>query len=403
MPPGDGRGPAGGVAVWARVTRGVEWVCAAEVRGRLGGRITGRGHRSVLFDVPQERLQDVLLAATADDVFIWAGTAGGIGRTRSSLGELSGRVDVRGVVEAADLVRLVRPVADRPAFDVSASFLGSRNFNRYELEDAVGTAVAGHTGWLYSSRSASAAGPPPQLVATSFSIRVHVDHEEAMLGVRVGDAPLHRRSYKRNRPTGTLHPPVAAALALLAGLRPGSVLFDPYCGAGTIAIEAAKLEPAMLCMGADADAGAVAGASENAVLADTTVRFAVADAHDAPLPDGSISRVVTNPPWGRTVPARRGPGGARPAAEVCLRLVEREGRTVVLNDAETEAASGREGLTPLLSVRMRVSGRVAVASVATAGSGSPIDPKGLLGPELSEELETWEPLQASSSSEVEAT
>ena len=70
------------------------------------------------------------------------------------------------------------------------------------------------------------------------SLRVHVVDSEATVAVRIAAAPLHRRAYRVASRPGALHPPLARALALLAGLRSGLSLVDPFCGTGTIPIEA---------------------------------------------------------------------------------------------------------------------------------------------------------------------
>lgn len=61
--------------------------------------------------------------------------------------------------------------------------------------------------------------------------------------LRVGDLPLHRRAYKQHTVAGTLHPPLAAAMAALADIRPGHTVLAPCRGSGTLPIEAALARP----------------------------------------------------------------------------------------------------------------------------------------------------------------
>ena len=72
-------------------------------------------------------------------------------------------------------------------------------------------------------------------------LRVLLEDDWALLGLRLGALPLHRRAYKVASRPGSLKPPVAYCLGLLAALAPGDVVLDPACGAGTILVEAAAL------------------------------------------------------------------------------------------------------------------------------------------------------------------
>ncbi|WP_369174801.1 hypothetical protein AB5J49_45920 [Streptomyces sp. R28] len=63
--------------------------------------------------------------------------------------------------------------------------------------------------------------------------RLTPDGTHATLLLRLGRRPAHRRAYRNATIAGTLHPPVAAAMAQAAELRPGQRVLDPCCGAGT--------------------------------------------------------------------------------------------------------------------------------------------------------------------------
>lgn len=289
----------------ARTIRGLESLCAQEISKRGHGRVERIRHREVVF-ATRCLTPDLLTLRTADDVFVLAAVVEGVDRRESSLTTLSAAVahaDLRG---AADIAATLTKAKPSRQIDVSASFVGPRNYSRYEIEDVVGDAVARHLDVTYHSR-ASGGRPPPDTA----SWRVTIEDRTAIVGLRPARHPLHRRAWKRASVPGTLHPPVAAAMAVLARLRPGDQVLDPCCGAGTLLVEAADLRPGLMLTGSDSSPASLAAAAVNAAhLCDrTTIRWMLADAGRLPLGISSVDRILVNPPWQRQVAAQHSLGG----------------------------------------------------------------------------------------------
>ena len=147
---------------------------------------------------------------------------------------------------------------------------------------------------------------------------------------------LHKRGYRRNATLAPIKETLAAAIADLGHVRRDSIVQDPFCGSGTLVIEAAQKalniapglrrrfaaeafgfiprqvwaeeraraiaaarpDAAFEGYGYDIDPAAVALAAANAKLAGVGERchFQVADVKDfAPRPDAIV---LTNPPYG---------------------------------------------------------------------------------------------------------
>jgi 23S rRNA G2445 N2-methylase RlmL len=290
------------VSVLARTLRGIEWIARDEVRTRLGVERIELGHRELRFTLP-ELTPEVLELGTVDDVFVVLAEVDGVTRRRESLARLSS---------------LSLDLSTATTFDVTASFLGKRNYSRFELEDALAASVG--------ARRVNRGG--------AVSLRVHVVGEVATVAARVADRPLHRRSYRKATLPGSVHPPLARALAILAS----EPFADPFCGAGTIPIEGA-LAGLGTC-GSDIDPRAIDAARLNATAAGVDVPFHVADATYV----GGTDCIVTNPPWGRTLPA----AAAIPAA-----------RRLVLLTATPPSLSG-----VVHQQTVRVHGAIATITVA---------------------------------------
>ena len=71
------------------------------------------------------------------------------------------------------------------------------------------------------------------------SVRVYMDRDECTVGVDTSGDPLHKRGYRKRVVTAPLKETVAASLLFFSGWNRKYALLDPFCGSGTIAIEAA--------------------------------------------------------------------------------------------------------------------------------------------------------------------
>jgi tRNA (guanine6-N2)-methyltransferase len=279
----------------ARCLRGLEWALAAEVEGR-GGQLAAAGHREVRFDDASATAERLALRA-ADDVFLAVGEIAGIDHTRASLRRLQNGVSDPPWRAAWEVLRRIRPDAGWRMMTVVASFLGKRNYNRYEIEAHAGPPLASLLGIPFT--------PSRELrtLRDTLTVRIHIVDQLATFALRIFDQPLHRRAYKTHSPIGTLHPPLAYAMGMVAGLREHTSMLDPFCGAGTIAIEAKILQPSAQVFGADIDEARLGDSRANARAAGADVHWLRADAGQLPFGSGTFDRIVTNPPWGGAVAA----------------------------------------------------------------------------------------------------
>jgi len=72
-------------------------------------------------------------------------------------------------------------------------------------------------------------------------IRFQIINDRAVLMLDTTGNGLHKRGYRADSNEAPLRETLAAALVQLMRCRPGETLIDPFCGSGTIAIEAAML------------------------------------------------------------------------------------------------------------------------------------------------------------------
>ncbi|WP_323000164.1 THUMP domain-containing class I SAM-dependent RNA methyltransferase [Castellaniella sp.] len=183
-------------------------------------------------------------------------------------------------------------------------------------------------------------GARPDIDTVRPDARVHLflDERQATLYLDVSGESLFKRGWRLDKGEAPLRENLAAGLLALSGWTPDAPLLDPFCGSGTILIEAAwialgvppgiwrpfgfeRLRPhdARLwrhlkedarahiaprldqpLVGSDINAAAIEAARANidrAHLSPDSIRFEVCDARQLP-PPAEAGWIVTNPPYG---------------------------------------------------------------------------------------------------------
>ncbi|HNP88310.1 MAG TPA: methyltransferase [Kouleothrix sp.] len=346
---------------FARVSAGLEQVAWDDIAQRTGARLLGMGHRRL--DFAYVGPPAVLLTLrSVDDVYALVARLNGLDHTRASLPRLSKKIAALDFGSALAAVEAARALPEYPKYRVTASHLGRRNYSRYDVEGAIEQALTPLLPWRFVLNDADE--PEPEL-----DLRVLLEDDWALLGLRLGTTPLHRRADRLAERPGALKPPVAYCMALLAGCAPGQTLLDPTCGAGTILAEALALLPGGVLIGGDIDAEGLLLAQENLAACDAPVQMAApgaiinphaesagvvlyqGDARAVPLPAASVDALVCNPPWGRQV---------APSAELsalygallgeAARVLVPGGRAVLLTDQHAALAAALAEL-PTLQLR----------------------------------------------------
>lgn len=76
---------------------------------------------------------------------------------------------------------------------------------------------------------------------TKYQIEFFILNDEATLMIDTTGMPLHKRGYRRDSNAAPIRETLAAAIAKTSRPREDVLLWDPMCGSGTIAIEAAMI------------------------------------------------------------------------------------------------------------------------------------------------------------------
>ncbi len=157
-------------------------------------------------------------------------------------------------------------------------------------------------------------------------------------------SPDPRLAYRQGEVAAGSHPPLAAAMARLAGPYAGEVVWDPFCGSGVELVERALLGGVARVIGTDLSAEAVEIARKNfesAAVPGVRGSFVCADFREfAKLPElglGTVSLVLTNPPMGRRIPIADMRGLIVNLFNAAARALRPGGRLVFPNPLKIEA------------------------------------------------------------------
>ncbi|MDR2313116.1 MAG: class I SAM-dependent RNA methyltransferase [Spirochaetaceae bacterium] len=159
--------------------------------------------------------------------FIPRGMGLKVGKVRSSRSALTAETSIQAVVHKAAAERLCNRYGVRRLPEPGKTL-------RAESKDPRTGSGDSRTGPVILYKNREARGEPRMA-----ELRVYIEKDEARVLLDISGAPLFKRGYRPAGGTAPLRESTAAALILLSGWRRRFPLYDPFCGSGTIIIEAA--------------------------------------------------------------------------------------------------------------------------------------------------------------------
>lgn len=133
---------------------------------------------------------------------------------------------LKDVIEVADLNKYI----EKKTFKVVCKRIGEHEFSSQEIAEKIGELLLDK----YRHMKATVRMEDPEVV-----IYVFINQNKLYLGIDVCGFDLSKRDYKIFSSASSLNGAVAYALVRIADFEEPQTLLDPFCGAGTIPIEAA--------------------------------------------------------------------------------------------------------------------------------------------------------------------
>ena len=128
-----------------------------------------------------------------------------------------------------------RYISSSDAFPVSGHSIKSKLFSVPDCQRIIKKAIASRLGSKYGIKIL------PEDSGITYKVEFFIFKDTASLMIDTSGVALHKRGYRPETVTAPLRETLAAALASFSRPRENVLFCDPFCGSGTIAIEAAMI------------------------------------------------------------------------------------------------------------------------------------------------------------------
>ncbi len=345
--------------LYATVHHGLEEVAGEEIENELGGEVKRSGGGVVVFRL-DEPDRSVLRLRTTEDVFLYAWGTDALSYRAQDLDRIRRWTDRANWARLLQTHHGIRPKPKgKPTYRLVVQMTGQHGYRRADALKALSHGLAGKlpASWR----------PAEENAAVEAWLTIH--GAMAVCGLRLSDRTMRHRTYKVEHLPASLRPTVAAAMVRLADLKPGQVVLDPMCGAGTLLAEALLYarsrrtpdgEPwPLTVLGGDIEASHARAAAAN-LIRFGEIRPQTWDARALPLPDEAVDRVLSNPPFGKQLASADEIGPLyREAAREIDRVLRPGGRAVLIvsDVAALQEAARAVGWKVQRRVNLRVLGQ----------------------------------------------
>lgn len=348
-------------ACYAQVVPGLEPVASDEITRDLGVEVKKAERGTVVFRPPAIDT-DLLELRTVEDVFLLAWGTDSLSFRATDLKLI--QQWTHKTPKWDQLLRWhhsIRPKhKGRPTYRLVTQMTGTHGYRRVDAGEALarGLGKAIPESWVPAEENAY------------LEIWLTIRGSRAVCGVRLSDKTMRHRTYKQEHRPAALRPSIAAAMVRLAGAAPSMWVLDPMCGTGTILAEQIELSKKRRAgrietMGGDIEMDALRASATNLKKVGPAT-LALWDSRRLPLPNASVDRIISNPPFGKQLST---PEEIAPLYKFCAREWDRVlkpgGRAVLLVSEQEilREALKPTGWKPYRVLRVEVLGQDAFISV----------------------------------------
>ncbi len=194
--------------------------------------------------------------------------------------ELDSLDDIYNKIKAIDI-----DIMNAKSFRVTSNRIGEHNFTSIDIQRVAGQAIVDK----YHKKV--------DLENYDIDLICDVIGYRCIVGIKITRESLHKRFNHAFVHPAAIKAPLAYAMLRLSSINEG-MLLDPFCGGGTIVIEAASIYEQLDVYASDISARYIEGAKMNAAAAKVTIKFKICDAKELDKCYDKMDVIVTNPPYG---------------------------------------------------------------------------------------------------------
>jgi len=291
----------------ATCTPGTERIAAGEIieaYERVNNVATARG--KAVFDCPAAEMDHNSLKC-ADNLYKLYKTFTA-GSRKADLADIASRVITIDFNQKSSIP---------PRIMVSASKRGRHAYTRFDVAEQVTNSLVA-TGKYIAGDSLS----------HDIAIRLDIDGDVCGVYTQLTSSRMRFRGDALRSVPGGIRPPLAHCLVRLSEPRNDDIFYDPFCGAGTIPFERSAYKSKQI-FASDIDPDIISIARQN--LSNAAIIFQ-SDATNTKMKPHSVSKVVTNMPWGKQVAVENINALYRGFLCELKRILTPNGKAVVLTD-----------------------------------------------------------------------
>lgn len=271
-------------------TRGLEEFAKKEIEQKLvNSKIKSVSYRKIIFYFDRD-YKEILKLRSVEDAFLLLGEIENVGHTQDSLYDFIEKICKLDFLNMLNIISNIRG-AKVNEFSISSSSVGKRNYSYIEVKENLSKKLESILKIKYEDEKHEL-----------FDIRIFIEHDTALIGVRLDNKPLHRRSYKIKTTKATLQADIAYVMSTLAEINNNDIVLDPMCGSGTILIESSAFNPKSI-FGGDISTEAVDITQKNIKVFNSNLDIEVRtwNANNLPFNDKSIDKIICNLPFGKQI------------------------------------------------------------------------------------------------------
>jgi putative N6-adenine-specific DNA methylase len=241
------------------------------------------------------------------------------------------------LIELTAAIPWDRWLDDRRRLLLRVTSRGSKLYHERAIAERMHGAIASRLGRSIDLAKGDELDDPTRDVQL---VIVRLEQNQCQIRLDSSGARLHRRGYRQQTAGAPLRETLASAIIRACGWEPGQPFIDPFCGSGTLVIEAAERAldlaagrhrpfamerwpfvdaaalatirersagrasaPSCVLRGSDREAGAIRAATGNAQRAGVLQAIQLEQQTVSSLrrPGPESGWVITNPPWGKRI------------------------------------------------------------------------------------------------------